>query len=85
MLSGLGDKPHIQQIARDLADEIAGLCTGKGPWAAFVNGMTNLDLSSRFKAQPQVFSFHEMEQDPIMLAIAYTQVLSAIRRDSPLR
>ncbi|MBI5668439.1 MAG: hypothetical protein HZC41_10570 [Chloroflexi bacterium] len=82
VLSGLGDKPHIQQIARDLSDEIAGLCTGKGPWAGFVNGTTNLDLSSRFKAQPQVFSFHEMEQDPIMLAIAYTQVLSAIRRDS---
>jgi type IV secretory pathway VirB4 component len=82
VLSGLGDKPHIQQIARDLSDEIAGLCIGKGPWAAFVNGPTNLDLSSRFKAQPQVFSFHEMEQDPIMLAIAYTQVLSAIRRDS---
>lgn len=82
VLSGLGEKPHIQQIAKDLADEIAGLCTGKGPWAAFVNGMTNIDLSSRNKAQPQVFSFHEMEQDPIMLAIAYTQVLSAIRRDS---
>jgi hypothetical protein len=82
VLSGLGDKPHIQQIARDLADEIGGLCTGKGPWAAFVNGVTNLDLSARGKLQPQVFSFHEMEQDPIMLAIAYTQVLSAIRRDS---
>lgn len=82
VLSGLGDKPHIQHIARDLADEIGGLCTGRGPWAAFVNGATNIDLSARNKTQPQIFSFHEMEQDPIMLAIAYTQVLSAIRRDS---
>ncbi|MCB9460181.1 MAG: hypothetical protein H6670_11075 [Anaerolineaceae bacterium] len=82
VLSGLGDKEHLQRIARDLADEIAGLCTGRGPWAAFVNGATNMDLSARGKTQPQVFSFHEMEQDPVMLAIAYTQVLSAIRRDS---
>lgn len=82
VLSGLGDKPHIQHIARDLADEIGGLCTGRGPWAAFVNGATNIDLSAHASQQPQVFSFHEMEQDPIMLAIAYTQVLSAIRRDS---
>jgi hypothetical protein len=82
VLSGLGDKPHIQAIARDLADEIAGLCTGRGPWATFINGTTSLDFSSRGKAQPQVYSFHEMEHDPVMLAIAYTQVLSAIRRDS---
>jgi len=82
VLSGLGDKAHIRTIATDLADEIGGLCTGRGPWAAFVNGATNIDLSSRNRAKPQVFSFHEMEQDPIMLAIAYTQVLSAIRRDS---
>lgn len=82
VLAGLGDRPHIQQIARDLADEIGGLCTGRGPWADFINGSTNIDLSARGKAQPQIFSFHEMEQDPIMLAIAYTQVLSAIRRDS---
>jgi hypothetical protein len=82
VLSGLGYKPHLQHIARDLADEITGLCTGRGPWAAFINGATNIDLSARGKAQPQVFSFHQMEQDPIMLAIAYTQVLSAIRRDS---
>lgn len=82
VLSGLGDKAHISTIATDLADEIAGLCTGRGPWADFVNGTTNIDLSPRNKSRPQVFSFHEMEQDPIMLAIAYTQVLSAIRRDS---
>jgi len=82
VLSGLGDKEHIRTIAKDLADEIGGLCTGRGPWADFINGPTNIDLSARYKDMPQVFSFHEMEQDPIMLAIAYTQVLSAIRRDS---
>ncbi len=82
VLSGLGDKPHLNQIARDLADEIAGLCTGRGPWASFINGSTSLDFSFRAKSQPQVYSFHELEHDPIMLAIAYTQVLSAIRRDS---
>jgi hypothetical protein len=82
VLSGLGDKPHLQQIAHDLADEIGGLCTGKGPWASFINGSTSLDFSARGKSEPHVYSFHEMEHDPVMLAIAYTQVLSAIRRDS---
>jgi hypothetical protein len=45
VLASLGDKPAIQAIARDLADEIAGLCTGSGPWAAFLNGTTNIDLT----------------------------------------
>ncbi len=86
VLSGLGDKDHIKLIARDLADEIAGLCCGSGPWASFLNGQTNLDLArgGRKWIEPRVFSFHEMSEDPIMLAIAYTQVLSAIRRDSLL-
>jgi hypothetical protein len=84
ILCGLGDKEHIKVIARDLADEIAGLCCGSGPWASFLNGQTNVDLSraGRDWIQPRVFSFHEMSEDPIMLAIAYTQVLNAIRRDS---
>ena len=84
VLAGLGDKPAIQAIARDLADEIAGLCTGSGPWSAFLNGMTNIDLTrgGRDWISPRVFSFHELEGDPILQALAYTQVLSAIRRDS---
>jgi hypothetical protein len=84
VLSGLGDKPHIQQMARDLADEIAALCCGSGPWASFLDGETNIDLArgGREWIEPRVFSFHEMSDDPILLAIAYTQVLSAIRRDS---
>jgi hypothetical protein len=84
VLSGLGDKEHIKVIARDLADEIASLCCGSGPWAGFLNGQTNVDLSraGRKWIGPRVFSFHEMSEDPIMLALAYTQVLSAIRRDS---
>ena len=86
VLAGLGDKDHIKTIARDLADEIAGLCCGNGPWASFLNGQTTVDLARAGRAwiEPRVFSFHEMSEDPIMLAIAYTQVLSAIRRDSLL-
>jgi hypothetical protein len=84
VLSGLGDKAATREIARDLADEIAGLCTGAGPWATFLNGATNVDLTrgGRDWIQPRVFSFHELESDPILQALAYTQVLSAIRRDS---
>jgi hypothetical protein len=84
VLSGLGDKESTRLIAKDLADEIAGLCTGSGPWAAFLNGATNVDLSrgGRQSIGPRVFSFHELESDPVLQALAYTQVLSAIRRDS---
>jgi type IV secretory pathway VirB4 component len=82
VLTGLGDKEQNRRIARDLADEIASLCCGSGPFAEFLNGQTNIDLSFRGNALPRVFSFHEMEGDPILQAIAYTQVLSAIRRDS---
>ncbi len=84
VLSGLGDKEATRSIARDLADEIASLCTGSGPWSTFLNGITNIDLTrgGRDWIQPRVFSFHELEGDPILQALAYTQVLSAIRRDS---
>jgi hypothetical protein len=84
VLSGLGDKEATKHIAKNLADEIAGLCTGSGPWAEFLNGATNVDLSrgGRQQIEPRVFSFHELESDPILQALAYTQVLSAIRRDS---
>ncbi|MDQ7024745.1 MAG: hypothetical protein Q9P01_09240 [Anaerolineae bacterium] len=82
MLLQIEAKLHIQQIARDIADEIVGLCTGAGPYAKFVNARTNLDLSFRGKSTPRIFSFHEMSNDPELLAIAYTQVLTAIRRDS---
>ena len=84
VLSGLGDKDMTRNIARDLADEIAGLCTGSGPWASFLNGITNIDLTrgGRDSVGPRIFSFHELESDPILQALAYTQVLSAIRRDS---
>lgn len=84
VLTGLGDKEATQHIARDLADEIAGLCTGNGPFAGFLNGTTNVDLTrgGRDWIEPRVFSFHQLEGDPILQALAYTQVLSAIRRDS---
>ena len=84
VLSGLGEKEATRHIARDLADEIAGLCTGSGPWSSFLNGITNVDLTRGAKdwIGPRIFSFHELESDPILQALAYTQVLSAIRRDS---
>src|SRR5664279_5230431 len=44
VLSELGDKEATRHIARNLADEIAGLCTGNGPFAGFLNGTTNVDL-----------------------------------------
>ncbi|MEO1666712.1 MAG: hypothetical protein AAFU54_18890 [Chloroflexota bacterium] len=81
-LSRIDAKAHVQRIAHDIADEIAGLCTGAGPYAKFVNAQTNLDLSFRGKKTPRVFSFNKMSNDPELLAIAYTQVLTAIRRDS---
>lgn len=81
-LTHIEAKSHVQRIARDIADEIAGLCTGAGPYARFVNARTNLDLSFRGRAIPRVFSFDKMSNDPELLAIAYTQVLTAIRRDS---
>jgi len=81
-LTRIDTKAHVERIARDMADEIAGLCTGAGPYARFVNARTNLDLSFRGKRSPRVFSFNMMSNDPELLAIAYTQVLTAIRRDS---
>src|SRR5262249_11616117 len=58
VLAGLGDKEATQHIARDLADEIGGLCTGSGPWAGFLNGTTNVDLTRGGREQigPRVFS-----------------------------
>jgi Cdc6-like AAA superfamily ATPase len=84
VLSGLGDKEVTREVARNLADEIGRLCTGSGPWAGFLNGTTNIDLTrgGREWIRPRVFSFHDLEGDPILQALAYTQVLSAIRRDS---
>jgi PAS domain-containing protein len=84
ILAGLGDQRHIQRVARNLADEIAALCTGTGPWARFLDGPTSVSFGRGGAAEigPRVFSFHQLEADPVMVALAYTQVLSAIRRDS---
>src|SRR5690606_36016430 len=84
VLSGLGDKEATKPIAKNLADEIAGLCTGSGPWAEFLNGATNVDLwrGGGEGMERLVFSFQELEGDRIWRARAYTQGLSAIRRDS---
>jgi len=84
VLAGLGESDRQRLIARELADEIASLCTGSGPWSRFLNGETNIDLSRKGRAwiPPRIFMFHEMTDDPILLALAYTQVLSAMRRDA---
>jgi hypothetical protein len=76
-----GNRTH-RELAVGLAQEIAGLCAGNGPYSEFINGRTSFDLSFRGKGQPRVFSFNEMSHDPELLAVAYTQVLTAIRRDS---
>src|SRR5258708_21360771 len=87
ILSGLGrsDNPKMQHIAQDLADEIAAMCIGDtGPYSKFINGETNVELSraGRDWIPPRIFSFGGMSNDPILQAIAYTQILSAIMRDS---
>jgi hypothetical protein len=87
-LSGLGDTPRVMEIAREFAEEIAGLATGSGPFGHFLNGHTNVDFSIAGQEQPRIFSFHEMEEDEVLIAIAYTQVLAALMRtalsnDSP--
>ena len=76
-----GNRTH-RDLATGLAGELGGLCTGNGPYSEFINGHTSLDLSATGKHVPRVFSFHEMSSDPELLAVAYTQVLTAIRRDS---
>jgi Cdc6-like AAA superfamily ATPase len=84
LLPDIADKGNRAQrdLAIGLAQEIAGLCAGNGPYSEFINGRTSLDLSFTGKGKPRVFSFHEMSNDPELLAVAYTQVLTAIRRDS---
>ena len=76
-----GNRAH-RELASGLAGEIGGLCTGNGPYSEFINARTSIDLSFSGKARPRVFSFNEMSGDPELLAVAYTQVLTAIRRDS---
>ncbi len=87
-LSTLGDTPRVREIAKEFAEEIAGLATGSGPFGHFLNGHTNVDFSIAGEEQPRIFSFHEMEEDDVLIAIAYTQVLAALMRtalsnDSP--
>lgn len=82
MLRGLDLDLNLEQIAHTLGSEIAQLCTGSGPYASFLNKRTNMDLSYRGKLGPRIFSLHEMSSDPELLALCYTQVLAAIRRDS---
>jgi hypothetical protein len=81
-LETLGDKEHIKAIAKDLADEIGGLCTGNGPWSHFLNGVTSVDFSLRGSTKPRIFSYHQLEEDPIMVALAYTQTIAALMRDA---
>ncbi|MEP7285028.1 MAG: hypothetical protein ABI947_04585 [Chloroflexota bacterium] len=84
VLEGLGETDRQKTLAYELSQEIRGLCCGRGTWASFLNGHTNIELSrgGRSWIGPRVFSFHELSDDETLTALAYTQVLSAIRRDS---
>lgn len=79
-LCSLGNNDRIRAIAQDFADEIAGLASGTGPYAYFLNDLTNIDLSISSEHEPRIFCFHELEQDPVLIAIAYTQVLATLMR-----
>ena len=76
----LGDREHLRAMSQALADELGGLATGAGPYASMINGRTNVRLA--FGNEPRLFCFKELNSDPVLLGIAYTQVLAAIRRDS---
>jgi hypothetical protein len=79
-LSTLGGTERVRQIAREFAEEVGGLATGTGPFGHFLNGHTNIDFSISREEEPRIFSFHEMEEDDVLVAIAYTQVLAALMR-----
>ncbi len=79
-LSTLGETDRVREIAREFAEEIAGLATGAGPFGHFLNGTTSVDFTIAGEEQPRIFSFHEMEEDNVLVAIAYTQVLAALMR-----
>jgi len=79
-LAGLGETGRIKAMAREFAEEIAGLATGSGPYGHFLNGHTSVDFSIAGEEQPRIFTFHEMEEDDVLIAIAYTQVLAALMR-----
>lgn len=79
-LAGLGQTERLKEIAREFAEEIAGLATGAGPYGHFLNGHTTVDFSVAGEEQPRIFSFHELEEDEVLVAIAYTQVLAALMR-----
>jgi type IV secretory pathway VirB4 component len=79
-LHGLGETDRARTLAREFAEEIAGLTTGSGPYGHFLNGTTSVDFSIAGEEQPRIFSFHEMEEDDVLVAIAYTQVLAALMR-----
>ncbi len=79
-LHTLGETDATRQIARELAEEVSGLATGNGPYGHFLNGHTDIDFSIQHETQPRIFCFHEMEDDPVLVAIAYTQVLATLMR-----
>jgi hypothetical protein len=79
-LATLGGTERVRRVAREFAEEVAGLATGAGPFGHFLNGHTNVDFSIRREEEPRIFCFHEMEEDDVLVAIAYTQVLAALMR-----
>jgi hypothetical protein len=79
-LSLLGETDRVREIAREFAEEIGGLATSTGPFGHFLNGKTSVDFSIAREEQPRIFSFHEMEEDDVLVAIAYTQVMASLMR-----
>lgn len=79
-IGGKSESGRIQEIARELGEEIGGLASGTGPFGHFLNGKTNIDLSIAHEHNPRIFCFDEIEDDDVLVAIAYTQVLAAIMR-----
>jgi hypothetical protein len=81
-LSTLDGQSRRRRIYQDLADEIAGLCTGNGPFGPTLNGRTTVDFTAMRRSRPRIFCFHRLQEDPILVALAYTQTLAALMRDA---
>jgi hypothetical protein len=89
VLSGLGDTDESRHLARHLVEELTGLaCGDQSPYGFFLDGKTSIDFSLANEHLPRIFCFDELEDNDVLISIAYTQVLASIMRtamanDSP--
>lgn len=80
-LRKLGDTDATRRAATELTEELSGLATGDdSPYGFFLDGKTDIDFTIAGEGRPRIFTFVEMENNPILIAIAYAQVLGAIMR-----